>query len=120
GEGQDFRKLSCLPDVSKPPPVPTLKPPQPLPPPQHQHHSSRQPQAQTQPNKAVAFPVVYGLKIKPSGGCGQFYFIPPPNPVKKFRPKEVTEAAGFLKKRWSGVNDPTGKNAVTYDVVKED
>ena len=102
-DSHEFRKLSCMPDVSQPPPVPTLKaavaqPGLALPPqPPHQHHS-RQQQQQSQQHKPVAFPVVYGLRIKPSGGCGKFFFIPPPNPVKKLRPKEVPEASGFLKR----------------------
>ncbi|GFS14106.1 hypothetical protein ElyMa_006737200 [Elysia marginata] len=123
-ESQDYRKLGCLPDISQPPPQSTLKtgPAQPglvlplqLPP---QHHNRQQQQQLQQQLEGI--PVVYGLKIKPNGGCGKLLFIPPSNLVKRSRPKEVTEASAFLKKNWTDINEPTGKNVITYKMMKQD
>ena len=90
-ESQDFRKLGRLPDVSQPPPVPpalnAAAGAQPGLPPPHHHHNRQQ-------HKPGTILVVYGLKIKPDGGCGKFYFIPPPL-VKRAKSKEVSD---FLKK----------------------
>ncbi|GFO43228.1 hypothetical protein PoB_006973300 [Plakobranchus ocellatus] len=99
GEVSGPAPVGCLPDISQPPPVPTINPstaPQPsMPLPHHQqHHHNRQ---QELPHKPAAIPVIYGLKIKPEGGCGTMFFTPHlVNP--RTRPKEYTDVSNFLKK----------------------